>query len=64
MVRPWALFGPVVVLVVALPLLRPLRHPDPGAMSDEEMSRLATVQAIAEHGTLAIDGPTSPPPPG
>ena len=26
--RPWALLTPVVVLLVALPLLRPLRHPD------------------------------------
>src|SRR5688572_12446800 len=55
MVRPWALFGPVVVLVIALPLLRPLRHPDPAMVSDEELSRLATVQAMVEHGTLAID---------
>lgn len=55
MVRPWALFGPVVVLMIALPLLRPLRHPDPGMVSDEELSRLATVQAMVEHGTLAID---------
>src|SRR5688572_32990681 len=55
MVRPWALFGPVVVLVIALPLLRPLRHPDPTAVSDEELARLATVQAMVEHGTLAID---------
>ncbi|CAA9392569.1 MAG: hypothetical protein AVDCRST_MAG64-1258, partial [uncultured Phycisphaerae bacterium] len=55
MVRPWALFGPVVVLVIALPLLRPLRHPDPGAVSDEELARLATVQAMVERGTLAID---------
>jgi hypothetical protein len=55
MVRPWALFGPVVVLIIALPLLRPLRHPDPAAISDEETARLATVQAMVEHGTLAID---------
>lgn len=54
-VRPWALLGPIVVLIIALPLLRPLRHPDPGAISDEELARLATVQAIVEHKTLAID---------
>ena len=54
-VRPWALLGPVVVLIIALPLLRPLRHPDPTAVSDEELARLATVQAMVEHGTLAID---------
>lgn len=55
MVRPWALLGPVVVLAIALPILRPLRHPEAQAISDEEMSRLATVQALVEHGTLAID---------
>ncbi len=55
-VRPWALFGPVIVLIVTLPLLRPLRHPDPRAVSDEELARLATVQAMVEHKTLAIDG--------
>lgn len=55
LVRPWALLGPIVVLVIALPLLRPLWHPDPRAISDEELSRLATVQAMVEHGTRAID---------
>jgi hypothetical protein len=55
MVRPWALLGPVIVLILALPLLRPLRHPDPRAISDDELARLATVQAMVEHGTLAID---------
>src|SRR5262245_58426664 len=55
MVRPWALLGPIVVLTIALPLLRPLRHPDPRTISDEELARLATVQAMVEHGTLAID---------
>jgi hypothetical protein len=55
LVRPWALLGPVVVLMVTLPLLRPLRHPDPTRISDEELARLATVQALVEHNTLAID---------
>ena len=55
LVRPWALSVPVVVLLVALPLLRPLRHPDPDRMSDDELARLATVQALVEHGTLGID---------
>jgi hypothetical protein len=55
-VRPWALLGPVVVLLVALPLLRPLRHPDPRTISDDELARLATVQAMVEHGgTRAIE---------
>jgi hypothetical protein len=54
-VRPWALSVPVVVLLLALPLLRPLRHPDPASVSDDERARLATVQALVEHRTLAID---------
>jgi hypothetical protein len=54
-VRPWALSVPVVVLLIALPLLRPLRHPDPQAMSDDERARLATVQSLVENKTLAID---------
>jgi hypothetical protein len=55
MVRPWALSAPILVLLVALPLLRPLRYPLPRQISDEEQARLATVQAIVEHRTLHID---------
>ena len=54
-VRPWALSSPILVLLVCLPLLRPLRHPDPRDISDDELSRLATVQSIVEHRTLAIE---------
>jgi hypothetical protein len=54
-IRPWALVGPIVVLIISLPLLRPLRHPDPRTISNEELARLATVQALVEHRTLAID---------
>src|SRR5688572_32136591 len=54
MVRPWALSAPVAVLLIALPLLRPLRAP--GEASENELSRLATVQALVEHRTPAIDG--------
>lgn len=56
MVRMWALSAPLVVLLIALPLMRPLRHPDPRSTSDEEQARLATVQAIVENHTLAIEG--------
>ena len=42
--------------LLAIPLLRPLRHPDPRGICDDEQSRLATVQAIVENQTLAIDG--------
>ena len=54
-VRPWALAAPILILLICLPLLRPLRHPDPRGISDEELTRLATVQAIVEKHTLAID---------
>ena len=54
-VRPWALSAPIVVLLIALPLLRPLRHPDPRAISDDEAARLATVQSIVESRRLSVD---------
>src|SRR5829696_4304184 len=54
-VRPWALFAPILVLLFCIPLLRPLRNPDPSAISDDELARLATVQSLVEHGTLALD---------
>src|SRR5437870_376432 len=54
-VRPWALSAPILVLLVCLPLLRPLRHPDPRDISDDELARLATVQSLVEKRTLAID---------
>src|SRR5947209_4824450 len=53
-VRPWALAVPILVLIVALPLLRPLRNPY-GAGSNE-LSRLAQIQALAENHTLEISG--------
>jgi hypothetical protein len=54
-VRPWALAGPIIILLFCLPLLQPLRHPDPRDMSDDESVRLATVQAIVERRSLVID---------
>lgn len=54
-VRPWGLATPILVLLVALPLLRPLRHPDPMRVSDDEILRLATIQSLAEQGNLIID---------
>src|SRR5688500_12138896 len=56
LLRPWALSAPVLVLVIALAMLRPLRHADPDRISDDEQARLATVQAIVERGSLDIDG--------
>src|SRR5581483_10409124 len=59
-IRPWGILGPILVLVVCLPLLRPLRHP--GEMSDDEAARLSTVRALVDHRTLSIapsDAPSS-----
>ena len=56
LVRPWALAGPIAVLLICLPLMRPLRHPDPRLISDDEQARLATIQSIVEHHTLDIRG--------
>ncbi|HEY2586128.1 MAG TPA: hypothetical protein VGI81_10235 [Tepidisphaeraceae bacterium] len=54
--RPWALAAPILVLLICLPLMRPLRHPDPEMISDDEQARLATIQAIVEQHTLQIQG--------
>ena len=55
-VRPWALCAPILVLIISIPMLRALRVSDYSQISDDEQSRLATVQAIVEHRTLAIEG--------
>ncbi len=55
LVRPWALSGPILILLICLPLLRPLQHPGQRWMSEGEASTLATVQSLVEHKTLAID---------
>jgi hypothetical protein len=52
MVRPWALAAPVVVLLLCVPLLRPLRQPT--ALSVDEALRLATVRALLDHGSLDL----------
>jgi energy-converting hydrogenase Eha subunit C len=52
-VRPWALCAPVVVLLIALPMLRPLRAP--GDASENELSRLAAIQSLVEHDSQAIN---------
>src|SRR4029078_8095558 len=53
--RPWALLAPILVLLVCLPLLRPLRHPDPREISNDELARLATVESLVERRTLSVD---------
>jgi hypothetical protein len=57
-VRPWGLATPILVLLVCLPLLRPLRNPE--VISENECARLATIEAIVEKRTLAIDGTQFP----
>ena len=54
-VRPWALAVPILVLLVALPLLRPLRSPEPYNISSNELSRLAAIQAMGEEHRQEID---------
>lgn len=46
---------PIIVLLVAVPLVRPLRQPDAQSMSDDEVARCATIQSLGERGELAID---------
>ena len=60
-VRPWALSAPILVLLVCLPLLRPLRHPNWLLTSDDELARLATIVALAEQGSFDISDATFPP---
>ena len=55
LVRPWALAGPVIVLMLCLPLLRPLRQPDTRQWSDREQLTTSTIQALVEQHSLAID---------
>ena len=53
-VRPWALAVPVVILLITVPLVRPLRHPDPRSISDDELARLATTQSLVEDDRFDI----------
>ena len=55
LVRPWALAGPVLILMICLPMLYPLRQPDPTRWHDEQQMVAATVQAMVEQHSLAID---------
>jgi hypothetical protein len=57
-IRPWGILGPILVLLVCLPILRPLRHPE--EISDDESARLMTIQNLVEHRTLALDPAHAP----
>ncbi len=54
--RPWALLTPLLVLLVAIPLLRPLRLPG-GATSSERLL-LDTVESLSTRGGMALDPTT------
>jgi hypothetical protein len=49
--RPWALAVPIAILLLCLPLLRPLRHSEPAS---DEAVRLASVQSLLDSHSLAL----------
>jgi hypothetical protein len=53
MFRPLALMAPVLVLVIALPLLRPLRHPD--SPTNDETLRIASIEALVRQKSLNLN---------
>lgn len=52
-IRPWALAAPIILLLLCLPLLRPLRYPT--APAADEAIRLLTIRSIVENGTFAVE---------
>lgn len=55
LVRTWGLCAPVVTLAICIPLLLPLRSHDPSQLNDDQQANLATIQAIVERQSLAIE---------
>src|SRR4051812_40659055 len=53
MLRPLALLAPVLVLIIALPLLRPLRHPD--SPTNDETLRIASIEALVRQKSLNLN---------
>jgi len=51
-VRPFALFAPIVLILIAAPLFRPLRFP--ASPASDEAIRLETVQSIVERKSFSI----------
>jgi hypothetical protein len=49
--RAWALAVPIGILLLCLPLLRPLRHSEPAA---DEAVRLASVESLLDNHSLAL----------
>lgn len=54
-VRYWAIALPLLVIALALPLLRPLAHPDPTWVSDDEFVRMETIRQIVANGSFVLD---------
>jgi hypothetical protein len=48
-VRPYALLAPILILLLALPLLRPLRQSN---ITPDEAATLTAIQSTVEHATL------------
>lgn len=57
--RPWVLAGPLLILILAAPFVRPLFQP--GVASDREIVALQSARAVLRNGTLAIDPRKAPP---
>src|SRR5688500_6109541 len=57
--RPWAVAGPVLVLLLAAPLIRPLWSP--GHASDREVVILESVRSVLRNHTLSVDPRLVPP---
>ena len=53
MVRPWAIAGPVLVLLLAAPLIRPLFSPT--GTTDPESMTLEAVRSVLRHHSLVLD---------
>lgn len=51
--RPWALLTPLLVLVIALPLLRPVRSPT--EVTQSERLLLDTVESLSTRGGMTLD---------
>ncbi len=53
MVRPWSIAGPVLVLLLASPLIRPLFSP--ASLTPREAMTLEAVRSVLRHHSLEID---------
>ncbi len=58
MARPWVLAGPLLIMIIAAPFVRPLFQP--GVASDREIVALQSVRAVLRSGTLAINPRAAP----